>query len=284
MQPAPTLGYSSWREWASRAPEVEHRHRDRWLLEQAMSALAPHERWHGHCALCDLGVEFSLPLRDAGVNFREDMTCPGCSLNGRVRAGLHVLLRDLPPDGEVYITEQASVPFAWLQARGIRVIGSEFTTDPERIKALGQALNGPLGGHGAIRFEDVTCLTMADASLDAVASFDVLEHVPDYKAALSEFARVLKPGGRLVLTAPFIASLEATTTRARIVEDGGIEHLLEPEYHGDPVSGGILCFYHFGWDLLDDARAAGFSEAEMVQLWAPGLGYCGALWTLVATR
>ena len=147
-----------------------------------------------------------------------------------------------------------------------------------------EILDRELGGHGRIRFEDVTRLSMESASLDAVVSFDVLEHVPDYRAALSEFARVLRPGGRLVLTAPFIADLEETLVRARIDAAGEVEHLLEPEYHGDPVAGGILCFYHFGWDLTDAARAAGFSDARMRLPWAPGLGYCDALWTLVATR
>ncbi|NLA67047.1 MAG: methyltransferase domain-containing protein [Gammaproteobacteria bacterium] len=283
MLPPPTVDYPGWKEWSGRSLEADHRHRDRWLLEQAMSTLAQRERWPGHCALCDRGVEFSLAARDGEADFREEMCCPGCGLNARVRAGLHLLLAGLPEGGRVYITEQASRPFVWLQSRGVAVIGSEFTTDPERIAELGKMLNGPLGGHGEIRFEDVTRLGMEDASLDAVASFDVLEHVPDYRAALAEFARVLKPGGRLVLTAPFIAAHEATLVRARIDGDG-IDHLLEPEYHGDPVAGGILCFFHFGWDLLDEARAAGFTDARMVLPWAPGLGYCGALWTLVATR
>ena len=46
----------------------------------------------------------------------------------------------------------------------------------------------------------------------------------------------------------------------------------------------MLCFYHFGWDLLDAAREAGFSKAEMVLPWAPAYGLFGNLWTLVARR
>ena len=42
----------------------------------------------------------------------------------------------------------------------------------------------------------------ADASLDAILCLDVLEHVP-VSAALGEFARVLKPGGALLLTVPW---------------------------------------------------------------------------------
>jgi hypothetical protein len=41
--------------------------------------------------------------------------------------------------------------------------------------------------------------------------------------------------------------------------------LLEPEYHGDPLSSdGILCFYHFGWDLLEEFRRCGFRSVKLV--------------------
>src|SRR6185436_6911761 len=41
---------------------------------------------------------------------------------------------------------------------------------------------------------------LPDASADAVVSFQVLEHVDDVETYLSECNRVLRPGGRLVLT------------------------------------------------------------------------------------
>lgn len=44
-----------------------------------------------------------------------------------------------------------------------------------------------------------TQLPFADASFDLVCSFKVLAHVPDIRAALSEIARVTRPGGRMVL-------------------------------------------------------------------------------------
>ena len=42
----------------------------------------------------------------------------------------------------------------------------------------------------------------ADASFDAITLTDVLEHVACEKAALDEIFRVLKPGGRLIITTP----------------------------------------------------------------------------------
>jgi hypothetical protein len=50
--------------------------------------------------------------------------------------------------------------------------------------------------------------------------------------------------------------LGAFPLRARIGADGAIEHLEPAEYHGDLVSGGVLCFHHFGWDLLEQARVS----------------------------
>jgi SAM-dependent methyltransferase len=45
-------------------------------------------------------------------------------------------------------------------------------------------------------------LPFAEASFDLVTSFDVLEHIEDDVAALRELARVLRPGGRLIIAVP----------------------------------------------------------------------------------
>jgi len=50
---------------------------------------------------------------------------------------------------------------------------------------------------------DIVSIPEKDASFDAILCTEVLEHVPDPTAALDEFSRLLKPGGKLILTAPF---------------------------------------------------------------------------------
>ena len=49
---------------------------------------------------------------------------------------------------------------------------------------------------------DIQDIAHPDGSFDTVISCETIEHVPDPRKAVSELARVLKPGGRLFLTTP----------------------------------------------------------------------------------
>jgi SAM-dependent methyltransferase len=51
-------------------------------------------------------------------------------------------------------------------------------------------------------YSDLVALPFADNTFDAVLCIQVLEHVPEPLSVLREIARVLKPGGRLFLSAP----------------------------------------------------------------------------------
>ncbi len=51
---------------------------------------------------------------------------------------------------------------------------------------------------------DVQDLPFRDASFDAVKATEILEHVPDVMRALGECRRVLRRGGSLVITVPFL--------------------------------------------------------------------------------
>lgn len=50
---------------------------------------------------------------------------------------------------------------------------------------------------------DIVAIPEPDASFDAILCSEVLEHLPDPLKAIEEFARLLKPRGQLILTAPF---------------------------------------------------------------------------------
>ena len=154
--------------------------------------------------------------------------------------------------------------YRWVKRRFPDAVGSEYLRDGTQ--------RGGSSRHG-IRHEDLTALSFADESFDVVISLEVMEHIPDFREAFSECARVLKPRGKMLLSVPFHQGRDHRL-RARVRDDGTIEHLLPPEYHGDPLDPrGCLCFHHFGWDVIDFLKAAGFRQATAYAIWSPELGY-----------
>lgn len=81
------------------------------------------------------------------------------------------------------------VSMTWLVVA--RRLIQEWGGDPVLAAAFGEAL------------------PMADAHMDAVVSLDVIEHVNSPERYLAEICRVLRPGGRAVLTTPNRFSLTA---------------------------------------------------------------------------
>jgi SAM-dependent methyltransferase len=53
----------------------------------------------------------------------------------------------------------------------------------------------------------VTRLPFADSSFDLVCALDIIEHVDDDDAALSEVSRTVKPGGAILMSVPLYAAL-----------------------------------------------------------------------------
>lgn len=147
------------------------------------------------------------------------------------------------------------------------LIGSEFLGKP----VLWVKITAGFGN------EDMTQLTFENESLAAVLSFDVLEHIPDYRKALREVYRCLIPGGKFIMTAPFNIGALKTLKRAELSQSGEIRHLLPPEYHGDPINPekGVLCFQTFGWDILDIMREIGFVNVAALDYWKKERGYLG---------
>ena len=52
-----------------------------------------------------------------------------------------------------------------------------------------------------------TSIPLPDLSVDIVTALDVLEHIPDHQLAVAEMIRVLKPGGRIIVTVPSMMCL-----------------------------------------------------------------------------
>lgn len=54
---------------------------------------------------------------------------------------------------------------------------------------------------------DITDIPEPDSSFDIILCSEVLEHIPEPSHALDEFTRLLKPGGKLIITAPFSSNV-----------------------------------------------------------------------------
>lgn len=217
-------------------------------------------------------VQFLVDFQHSGTSgkviWRERVCCPETYFNNRMRATFHLFDIEMAPypDIKLYITEQVTPIYRYFADKFPSTIGSEF---------LGNKLPfGSTSDYG-IRNETLCALTFADQSFDRLVSLDVLEHIPDYEQAFRECARVLKTGGMMMWSVPFIPSSRTNLVRARI-EDGAITHMQPPEYHGDPLSGdGVLCFQHFGWEMLDQMRASGFRDAYALCYESIDFGYLG---------
>lgn len=231
----------------------------------------------GFCFVCDAEVDyhtdfsFAFQQSDGSMvpNWRERMVCPQCRLNNRMRASIHLFHLLCAPTSEscFYLTEQTTPLFSWFKQNYADVAGSEF---------LGDSI--ALGAHNSagIRNENLTELTFAEEQFDAILSFDVFEHIPEYLQALQNCLCCLKTGGSLFFSVPFDLQATQHHVRAEIDSNGKINHLLPPEYHGDPLSDdGCLCYYHFGWELLEQLRNLGFKDASAYLYWSDHYGYLG---------
>ncbi len=73
--------------------------------------------------------------------------------------------------------------------------------------------SGPLADKGTWKYgpidyvSDATSIPVADGSFDVVLCTETLEHVPEPFKVIQEVARILRPGGRLLLTAPLGSGL-----------------------------------------------------------------------------
>src|SRR5262245_60287595 len=96
-------------------------------------------------------------------------------------------------------------PYADLFAPYVsRYVGVEY---PPACENLAPGVTRRL--HAGLGIVDTWCdghhLPFADGTFDTVLSLEVFEHVPDPDRMLAEMHRVLRPGGKLLVTVPFLS-------------------------------------------------------------------------------
>lgn len=231
----------------------------------------------GYCAICQrpsvflVDQQFGAQITEQGwqPNWRERLSCQICHLINRQRALIHFAKlvsasADHPLD--LYVMEQITPVFTQLtQLPSLNCVGSEYLDD-----------NLPSGTiKEGIRHENVESLSFKADCFDIVLSNDILEHVNEPLQAMAEVYRILKPGGRFLISIPFFLD-RPTTIRRATLNNSEITHHLPPVYHGNPLTiEGSLVFHDFGWDFLTQLQQVGFKEVALHHYWSYFYGYLG---------
>jgi ubiquinone/menaquinone biosynthesis C-methylase UbiE len=122
------------------------------------------------------------------------------------RGLISTLLRDLDPPKPATILDIGCGTGAMLDdLSGFGcVIGADFS--PEALSYC-RIRGHDSGAQYRLARADARHLPFASNSIDIVTAMDIIEHIDDDKAALSEIERVLKPDGLLLATVPAYQSL-----------------------------------------------------------------------------
>ena len=135
-----------------------------------------------------------------------------------------------------------------------RVFGAATAHGVELHTASVGACRARVGDRATVEQGDATRSAAADGSYDAVFCYHLLHHADDWRAAVAEAARVLRPGGRL-----YVAEMTA-----RFVDSAALRAVAHHPRDGDrPTPDGIAaaCTAH-GLEVLgQDTRYLGWWTA-----------------------
>jgi SAM-dependent methyltransferase len=144
----------------------------------------------------------------------------------------------------------------------------------------GEVING-------ILHQDLTNTTFADYSFDVVLSSDVFEHIPNPYEGFQEIYRILKFGGRHIFTVPFYSDRYRDEVRSKLQEDGSINHIMPPIYHGDPIrTEGILVYVIFSLEMLVKLSDFGYNSRmyNVNNYWQGILGHNAIVFDTIKTK
>lgn len=143
-------------------------------------------------------------------------------------------------------------------------------------------------------YGDAASLPIASESMDAVLLLEVLEHLPDDHKALTEIRRVLKPGGRLYLSVPFIYPVHDAPADFRRYTVFGSRHVLATQgftvtrelCHGNSLVTAMQLFNLSLLEIVRDVylrnRSAGLLAGLLFYPFCVGVNL--AAWPLIHVR
>jgi SAM-dependent methyltransferase len=149
---------------------------------------------------------------------------------------MHEIIDALPP-GDALDAACGTGRYAeYLAGRGYRVFGVD--SSPDMLQRARTRVPS-----GEFQLGDLHGLPLPDSSVDLVVSGLALSHVPALAPVMAEFARVLRPGGHLVIS----------DAHHEIVVRGSVPHALGP--NDEP--GLVPTYRHTAGDFLRAALPAG---------------------------
>ena len=136
---------------------------------------------------------------------------------------VHALLSELPAGSSVLDAGCGTGRHtAFLAANGYDVVGID--SSPEML-----ALAARKVPTARLQLAELERMPLPDGSVDAAVCGLVLSHARDLSPAVAELARVLRPGGRLVISNPHPFATGLLNWRATVTDDAG-QLAVIPEY------------------------------------------------------
>jgi SAM-dependent methyltransferase len=130
----------------------------------------------------------------------------------------------------------------WIAREGARLdglvlnVGSGLDVQPfgRRVIRLDRSAPAP-----TVRGDLRAPLPFVDAAFDAAVCTEVLEHVDNARFVLSELARVLRPGGRLLVSVPFVFHYHEDPQDVRRYTPAGLRAALQQAGFDVELAGGL---------------------------------------------
>lgn len=146
---------------------------------------------------------------------------------------------------------------------GIKPYENLFTPYVEKYIGIEYSPESGYQGNRADIAGSASEIPLGDSSVDTILCTEVLEHVPDPEKVISEFARVLRPGGVVITTAPFFFPIHDSFDFFRYTDTGLAEIM---KRHGIEV------------EKIEPLSGTGLTIAMMFNLYIFHLGFMWTKW------